>query len=149
MLSVCVACKDSISSGDYSVSLGRQIACPTPENLRGLRIFDASAIAQNSLRAAKIWSRCNTPTSSRGATNCCERNIEPYWLAGSKGTTHGTPYNYDTHVPVIFMGAGIKAGRFSRHTAPNDIAPTLATMLGVEIPSGSSGRVLDEILVTQ
>ena len=74
---------------------------------------------------------------------------EPYWLAGSKGTTHGAPYNYDTHVPVIFMGAGIKAGRFSRHTAPNDIAPTLATMLGVEIPSGSSGRVLDEILVTQ
>ncbi|MEO7650939.1 MAG: alkaline phosphatase family protein [Bryobacteraceae bacterium] len=74
---------------------------------------------------------------------------EPYWLAGAKGTTHGTPYNYDTHVPVILMGTGIKAGRFNRQVAPNDIAPTLAAILGVEIPSGSNGRILEEILVTQ
>jgi hypothetical protein len=72
--------------------------------------------------------------------------LEPYWIYGAKGTTHGTPYNYDTHVPVIFMGAGIKPGRYHKATAPNDIAPTLATMLDVEIPSGSSGRVLDEML---
>jgi len=72
--------------------------------------------------------------------------LEPYWLYGAKGTTHGTPYNYDTHVPIIFMGAGIKPGRYNKRAAPNDIAPTLATMLDVEIPSGSSGRVLDEIL---
>jgi predicted AlkP superfamily pyrophosphatase or phosphodiesterase len=73
--------------------------------------------------------------------------LEPYWLYGAKGTTHGTPYNYDTHVPIIFMGAGIKPGRYNKRAAPNDIAPTLATMLDVEIPSGSSGRVLDEILI--
>jgi len=72
--------------------------------------------------------------------------LEPYWIYGSSGTTHGTPYNYDTHVPVIFMGAGIKPGKYNSRVAPNDIAPTLATMLEVEIPSGSSGRVLDEIL---
>ena len=73
--------------------------------------------------------------------------LEPYWLYGAKGTTHGTPYNYDTHVPIIFMGAGIKPGRYNKRAAPNDIAPTLATMLDVEIPSGSSGRVLDEMLI--
>jgi arylsulfatase A-like enzyme len=72
--------------------------------------------------------------------------LEPYWVYGAKGTTHGTPYNYDTHVPIIFMGSGIKAGRYNTRVAPNDIAPTLATMLDVEIPSGSSGRVLDEML---
>jgi arylsulfatase A-like enzyme len=72
--------------------------------------------------------------------------LEPYWVYGAKGTTHGTPYNYDTHVPIIFMGSGIKAGRYNQRAAPNDIAPTLATMLDVEIPSGSSGRVLDEML---
>jgi predicted AlkP superfamily pyrophosphatase or phosphodiesterase len=72
--------------------------------------------------------------------------LEPYWIYGAKGTTHGTPYNYDTHVPIIFMGAGVKAGRYNQRAAPNDIAPTLATMLDVEIPSGSSGRVLDEML---
>ena len=50
------------------------------------------------------------------------------------------------HVPIIFMGSGIKPGRYNQRAAPNDIAPTLATLLDVEIPSGSSGRVLDEIL---
>jgi predicted AlkP superfamily pyrophosphatase or phosphodiesterase len=75
--------------------------------------------------------------------------LEPYWLYGAKGTTHGTPYNYDTHVPIIFMGPGIKAGRYNKQAKPNDIAPTLATMLDVEIPSGSSGRVLDEMLTAR
>jgi arylsulfatase A-like enzyme len=73
--------------------------------------------------------------------------LEPYWIYGARGTTHGTPYNYDTHVPVIFMGGGIKPGRYNKRAAPNDIAPTLATVLDVEIPSGSSGRVLDEMLI--
>src|SRR5579863_720266 len=72
--------------------------------------------------------------------------LEPYWMYSAKGTTHGTPYNYDTHVPIIFMGPGIKAGRYDKPARPNDIAPTLATLLEVEIPSGSSGRVLDEML---
>src|SRR5260370_38655089 len=72
--------------------------------------------------------------------------LEAYWIFGVQGTALGTTYNYDTHVPIIFMGAGIKPGRYNKRAAPNDIAPTLATMLDVEIPSGSSGRVLDEIL---
>jgi predicted AlkP superfamily pyrophosphatase or phosphodiesterase len=72
--------------------------------------------------------------------------LDPYYLTGSSGTTHGTPFDYDTHVPIIFMGPGIKAGRFNQTVKVNDIAPTLATILGVEIPSGSIGRVLGEIL---
>lgn len=71
---------------------------------------------------------------------------EPYWLFEASGTSHGTPYNYDAHVPVVFMGAGINAGRYYSRAAVNDIAPTLATLLDVEIPSGSSGRVLQEML---
>jgi len=72
--------------------------------------------------------------------------LEPYWLSVAQGTTHGTPYGYDTHVPVIFMGSGVRARRFNERISVNDIAPTLATMLEIETPSGSSGRVLDEIL---
>jgi predicted AlkP superfamily pyrophosphatase or phosphodiesterase len=71
---------------------------------------------------------------------------EPYWLFQSHGTSHGTPYNYDSHVPMIFMGPGIKAGRYHGRAAVNDIAPTLATMLDVETPSGATGRVLHEML---
>ncbi len=72
--------------------------------------------------------------------------LEPYWLFSQKGTTHGTTFNYDTHVPVMFMGPGIKPGRYNQSIAINDIAPTLAVLLGVEMPSGSVGRVLTEIL---
>jgi arylsulfatase A-like enzyme len=71
---------------------------------------------------------------------------DPYWIFnGPRGTTHGSPFGYDTHVPVIFMGAGIRPGRYSESIAVNDIAPTLATMLDVETPSGAVGRVLDEM----
>jgi len=51
------------------------------------------------------------------------------------------------HVPVIFMGWGIRPGLYHASIAVNDIAPTLATMLEIETPSGSVGRVLTEILV--
>ena len=71
---------------------------------------------------------------------------EPYWLSGKTGTSHGTPFGYDTHVPVIFMGPGIRSGTYNQAIRPNDIAPTLATLLSVETPSGSVGRPLSEIL---
>jgi hypothetical protein len=62
------------------------------------------------------------------------------------GTTHGSPYSYDTHVPVIFFGAGVRASRYYNECSPADIAPTIAAMLGVEPPSGSVGRVLVEAI---
>jgi predicted AlkP superfamily pyrophosphatase or phosphodiesterase len=70
---------------------------------------------------------------------------EPYFLIEASGASHGTPYGYDAHVPVIFFGPHIKSGLFQQSIAVNDIAPTLATLLGVETPSGSIGRVLSEI----
>jgi predicted AlkP superfamily pyrophosphatase or phosphodiesterase len=73
--------------------------------------------------------------------------LEPYWIfTGGTGTTHGSTFSYDAHVPVIFMGPGIKPGRYNQTIAVNDIAPTLATMLDVETPSGSVGRALSEIM---
>jgi len=70
---------------------------------------------------------------------------DPYWIHGATGTTHGLPFGYDTHVPVIFLGPGIRSGEYDANIAPNDIAPTLATILRVETPSGSTGRVLVEM----
>lgn len=74
--------------------------------------------------------------------------LEPYWMFGTGGTTHGTTFSYDSHVPVIFMGPGIRPGLFHEPVAVNDIAPTLATLLQVETPSGSVGRVLTEIFAS-
>ena len=73
--------------------------------------------------------------------------FEPGFMEGSSGTTHFSPYAYDRHVPVLFMGPGIRAGQYNETIEPNDIAPTLATMLAVQTPSGSSGRVLTEMLL--
>ncbi|MBV9302438.1 MAG: alkaline phosphatase family protein [Acidobacteriaceae bacterium] len=72
--------------------------------------------------------------------------IEPNYLPGTHGTSHFSPYNYDRHVPVLFMGPGVKPGRYDEQIEVNDIAPTLAAILDIETPSGSSGRVLTEIL---
>ncbi|MEO8053225.1 MAG: alkaline phosphatase family protein, partial [Acidobacteriota bacterium] len=72
--------------------------------------------------------------------------LEPYWMLPATGATHGSPYDYDTHVPMLFLGPRIKAGRYDANVAPNDIAPTLATILNIETPSGSVGRVLTEML---
>jgi predicted AlkP superfamily pyrophosphatase or phosphodiesterase len=72
--------------------------------------------------------------------------LDSFWMRSASGTTHGTPYPYDTHIPLIFMGPGIRAGRYHKNVALNDLAPTLATMLDVETPSGSVGRVLEEML---
>lgn len=71
---------------------------------------------------------------------------EPYWLFDAAGTSHGTPWNYDAHVPVIFLGPWVKSGRYAGRIQVNDIAPTLSELLQVEPPSGSSGRVLTEML---
>jgi hypothetical protein len=74
--------------------------------------------------------------------------LYPYWLgSGGTGTSHGTPYSYDSHVPLVLRGPGIRPGRYPGPAALNDLAPTLATLLEVETPSGSAGRVLVEALV--
>lgn len=67
---------------------------------------------------------------------------EPYYMFASSGTTHGTPYDYDNHVPVIFLGPQIKPGKHQERIAVNDIAPTLSAILEIEQPSGSVGRIL-------
>jgi len=67
-----------------------------------------------------------------------------YWFMSPRavnGTTHGSPYEYDTHVPVIFFGGGIKAGRSKASVTPADIAPTLADLAGVKLPM-AEGRAL-------
>jgi predicted AlkP superfamily pyrophosphatase or phosphodiesterase len=61
-------------------------------------------------------------------------------------STHGSPWRYDTFVPVMFAGAGLKAGTVSRPVTPYDVAPTLANYLGVKPPSGSIGNPLEEIV---
>jgi predicted AlkP superfamily pyrophosphatase or phosphodiesterase len=59
--------------------------------------------------------------------------------------TRGAAFAYDAHVPLILMGSGIKAGTVYERVSQNNIAPTLSALLGIEFPSGSTGRILSEI----
>ena len=73
--------------------------------------------------------------------------LEPSWIYGATGTSHGSVFNYDSHVPVVFMGPWANSGNYDENIEPNDIAPTLATILEIETPSGADGRALKEIIV--
>ena len=72
---------------------------------------------------------------------------EPFKYLGDTITaTHGSVYSYDTHVPMIIMGAGVTPGRYLEPATPADIAPTLSALLRVTPPTNSTGRVLVEAL---
>lgn len=70
--------------------------------------------------------------------------LKPGWLDSSyrTGTSHGSPYNYDTHVPLIFYGWNIPQGESSEHTVIPQIAPTISDMLNIGLPSGSPANIL-------
>ncbi len=77
--------------------------------------------------------------------------FEPHWFINDfdglvVATTHGSPWSYDTFVPMIFAGSGIQAQRVHREVQTIDLAPTLAAFLGIKPPSGSRGDVLVEVL---
>ena len=67
--------------------------------------------------------------------------IKRYWLPGTTQASHGTPYDYDTHVPQLWFGAGIKPVVHPERVAVEDIAPTLAGLLGVDLPEAKGRRL--------
>jgi predicted AlkP superfamily pyrophosphatase or phosphodiesterase len=74
--------------------------------------------------------------------------LKPYWTEGDnpEGASHGEPYEYDAHVPLIITGDGIRRGKYFTEASPVDIAPTLSALLGIEFPAGREGRVLVEAM---
>jgi hypothetical protein len=75
---------------------------------------------------------------------------DPFWYLYPNpeqfSAMHGSPYTYDTHVPIMFAGPGVGHRVVHRRVGPEDIASTITTYLGVKPPSGSTGDTLYEIL---
>ena len=65
---------------------------------------------------------------------------------GRTGSSHGSPMIYDTHVPLLLYGNGIKKGSTTKRTEIPDIAPTIATLLGIAFPNGTTGKPIAEVL---
>jgi hypothetical protein len=79
--------------------------------------------------------------------------LEPYAIQGKIPATHGSPWDYDTHVPLLMASFGtaspetaVVSGRFTRSVSPASIAPTLAALLRVPPPGGCTADPLDEVL---
>ena len=73
-------------------------------------------------------------------------NDVSYISYGKTGSTHGSGLNYDTHVPLLFFGKGIKHGETYNKTVIPDIAPTMSALLGISFPNGASGSVLGFVI---
>lgn len=73
--------------------------------------------------------------------------LKPGYFGGGKtGTTHGNWHPYDSHIPLVFMGWKVKAGKSTnRNTYMTDIAPTIAAMLRVQMPNAAIGHVIEEV----
>jgi len=131
----------------------------------GVTIEDLSQVVCMTALTVSGIARCFTRTQlMRGATSITdpiERRVlhgfyparsgdvvlvaDPYkYIAETITATHGSPYSYDTHVPTIIMGVGIKPGQYYEPASPADIAPTLAALLRITPPSNVTGRVLLE-----
>lgn len=72
---------------------------------------------------------------------------DPSWLAESRyaGTTHGSGFTYDTHVPMLFYGWGIPKGSSVKYQKITDIAPTITTLLNIKFTNGNTGQPIEEI----
>jgi predicted AlkP superfamily pyrophosphatase or phosphodiesterase len=73
--------------------------------------------------------------------------LEPGWLSSTstRGTSHSSPYTYDTHVPMLFYGAGVKAGSTVQYHPITDIAPTISVLMRVKFPSACTGQPIAEL----
>ena len=69
-----------------------------------------------------------------------------YTVGSARGTDHASPYTYDTHVPLAFYGLPFQPGTYREKSEPVDMAATLASLLGINAPTHSVGRVLSEAI---
>jgi predicted AlkP superfamily pyrophosphatase or phosphodiesterase len=73
--------------------------------------------------------------------------LDPGWVDSNSvtGTTHGSGYSYDTHIPMLFFGKGIKKGSSVKYHPVTDIAPTISAMLSIPFPNGCTGNPIEEL----
>jgi hypothetical protein len=107
--------------------------------------FVAAAYTREQLEAGAVadeLGRRALLSFNRGRSGDVFFQTQPYYYHKASGTTHGAPYNYDTHVPLLWYGAGVPAAVRTERVGVDDLAPTLARILGLPAPPRSDGRIL-------
>lgn len=110
-----------------------------------LQVVDARHAASAPLPAS-LRERVVNGYSAQRSGDLVIINKSGYVDGFATGTSHGTLYNYDAHIPLLFFGKGIKKTAVHRETYMTDIAPTITTLLGIQMPSGSIGKPILEVI---
>jgi predicted AlkP superfamily pyrophosphatase or phosphodiesterase len=145
---------------NYQVFLNRGLAAQLDIDLKGMQEDLAQFILQDSAvertyTAHQMWGGEYTKGIPYILQNGYNPNrsgdvlfvLKPAVISYSRtGSTHGSPQIYDTHTPLLFYGKGFKRGASYERSEIPDIAPTLAAMLGIAFPNGTTGKPLTQVL---
>ena len=145
---------------NYQVFLNRDLAAQLDINLREIQEDLAQFILQDSAvertyTAHQMWGGEYTkgiPYILQNGYNPKRSGdvlfvLKPAVISYSRtGSTHGSPQIYDTHTPLLFYGKGFKRGASYERSEIPDIAPTVAAMLGIAFPNGTTGKPLTQVL---
>lgn len=110
-----------------------------------INVFETEKINETTIAEPMKTNYINGYTPTRSGD--IQFIVKPaFFDGGKKGTTHGLWNPYDAHIPLLFFGKNIAAGKTNRETYMTDIAPTIAAILKIQMPNGSVGKVLQEVL---
>ncbi len=134
----------------HELNLGRAefAAAEAAATLPGVRAaFTRSQLATGNLPDSPLARKASNSFNSKRSGDVF-LILDPYAVpvTGATETTHGSPWNYDAQVPLVFWGAAFKPGTYADSTQPIDLAPTIAVALGLAQPSGAQGNALVEAL---
>ena len=136
---------DKTDKGDVSFDVIKSASVEFLKRLDGFQnAVDIAKIAQSTLQ--EIQKKMITNGYNARRSGDIYYVLQPNWFnGGSTGTTHGNWNPYDSHIPLVFMGWGIKAGASNKTHYMTDIAPTLAALLHIQMPNGTVGEPITEI----
>jgi len=136
---------DKTDKGDVSFDVIKSSSIDFLKKLDGFaNVVDISRISQSTLPEVQKKMITNGYNAKRSGD--LYYILNPNWFNGSStGTTHGNWNPYDSHIPLVFMGWGIKPGASNKTHYMTDIAPTLAALLHIQMPNGNVGEPITEI----
>ncbi|RDC55426.1 alkaline phosphatase family protein [Pedobacter chinensis] len=136
---------DKTDNGTVSFDVIKSASIEFLKRLEGFQnAVDISKISQTTLQ--EIQKKMITNGYNARRSGDIYYVLEPNWFnGGSTGTTHGNWNPYDSHIPLVFMGWGIKPGATNKTHYMTDIAPTLAALLHIQMPNGNVGEPITEI----
>lgn len=143
--------EDAVTKRRFNVSTAEAVVAQAAMSVEGVQ----AAFTRTQLLAGEAP---NSPLGRKVSNSFMARRsgnvfvvLEPYTMVGvpDTQTTHGSPWDYDTQVPMLLWGSAFEPGDYAARCETIDLAPTLATALGVNQPSGAQGRPLTEALKAQ